>query len=569
MSFLVALFGNIPTELYDKAILRHQNILKFKSTDCIIIGSGIPQTFAYEDYADGQIVICGIPLVKSDNKYKEVRKNELYDLFKNPKKAEQFEGHFTSLIKKNSRLTIFNDKLGFREFYEYAGENYSIITTEVRFISELLGGLKLSKNWMATGYSLNLQLDKECFADGINRYCGSEVLELSYSDGKLTRKNSKLEIPNNPPIDEKAIIDEILRLAFPEIEGFDPVLSMSGGLDSRFLLSIIKPKFPDIKAISIGLPEHPDNIFAAKVCKSIGVEHKVFNCMDFGSYPATFHDFIGYVEKNKAHSPTSEYLFMRLCDYIYNDRKIQIDGGLGEIGRFSFFTSIYYRAKYGIKKIDNQTLYGLLKSHRPKVFKTEFENELLKIGLKKADYIIERYQLNNPKTLQRQLDNLSMDYKISNNVSGKQTYNDYTALCLSPFNQHIIYRAFIEFDPKLKHNSKLYRRKIAENFPTLTKINLVKNTHVIPYQFSTLAARLFMKLTKSRYSGNYAVKFFEIFADEIRDYLNCRQTSEFEYYDKNKLHKIIDQANPTDQKSCENIDSLLTLEIFRRSVERS
>jgi hypothetical protein len=315
------------------------------------------------------------------------------------------------------------------------------------------------------------------------------------------------------------------------------------------------------------LPEHPDNVYASEVCKSIGVEHKVYDCMDLGNYPASFEDFIGYVEKNKAHSPASEYLFMRLCDYVFNERNIQIDGGLGEIGRFSFFSSVYYHAKYGLRRIDNHKLYSLLKSHKPNVFNMELENELITIGLNKADNIIERYELNEKGDLRKRLDNLSLEYKISNNVSGKQTYNDYTALCLSPFNQHIIYKAFMELDPKLKHNSKLYRQKIKENFPALTKIDLVKNTHVIPYEYGTLASRLFMKFTESKFKGNYAVSFFELFGDEIRDYLNSRQTFDVDYYDKIKLRQIIDQANPNIAKSCENIDSLLTFEIFRRSVE--
>lgn len=211
----------------------------------------------------------------------------------------------------------------------------------------------------------------------------------------------------------------------------------------------------------------------------------------------------------------------------------------------------------------------MLKSHKPNVFNIGFENELISIWLNKADNIIERYELHKKGDLRHRLDNLSLEYKISNNVSGKQTYNDYTALCLSPFNQHIIFKAFMELDPELKHNSKLFRQKIKENFPALTKIDLVKNTHVIPYEYGTLASRLFMKLTKSKYKGNYTVSFFELFGDEIRDYLNSRQTFDVEYYDKIKLRQIIDQANPHIPKSCENLDSLLTLEIFRRSVERT
>lgn len=567
MSYILVAFGEIPSHISEKIKSKFSSSIKIDSKDLVIAGNGLDQTFVYDDYGYGQIIICGISLIKCGNHYLEVRNNKLKELFDNPKIAENLQGHYTCLIKKDEKLTLFNDALGFREYYEFAGKNYSIISTEARYIAELVGGLKINKNWLATAYHLTVQLDKECFVEGITRYCGADLLELTYSNGNLIRQKSSFPLPKYTPQKTEDVISEIIKLSLPEIDGFEPVLSMSGGLDSRFLLSILKPEFSDLKAVSMGLRDHPDNIYAAEICKAIGVEHKLYDSMDFVSYPTVFDNFIDYVEGNKAHSPASEYLFMRLCDYIYKDGYIQIDAGWAEIGRLANFASIYYRAKYGIKSIDSSTLYKILKSSRPNIFNYDLEDELYQISLMKIEPIIKKYSLDISTDLWQRLDKFTIDYKISNNVSGKQSYNDNTSLCLSPFNQPIVNNGLIGLNPEIKRDGKLYKQLIDNNYPQLTKIPLVKNNHVIPFRFGTLASRLYMKFTRGKYRCNYSVKFFELFGDEIRDYLYSQKTFDSPYYDKVQIRKIIDIANIENPKTCEDIDRLITFEILRRSIE--
>jgi hypothetical protein len=560
-------FGHIPESIRELVTNIFGDKVINSSSDYLLAGGGLKETFAYRRNAESDIAVCGVPLQKVKDKYILVRNENLDAVAQNPSKASTFEGHFVFCSKCNNTLTVVNDILGFREFYEYVGDGYSIISTEARLIAGIIRGFKLNQNWLATGFLLKVQLDKESFALGITRYCGAEMLQLQVTENGIIRKRSKLQAPTEYPKSEEEIKNEIIQLSYPEIDDFKSVISMSGGLDSRFLLSLMKPAKADLKAVSIGFADHPDNITAAKICKLVGMEHTIYDTDDLESYPFSFEDIINYVEGNKSQSVASEYLFTRLSDYIYNSGLIQIDAGWAEIGRHSDFSSIYYSSKYGLGKIDKLKLYELLKSPRPRFFEKTLKVEIKKIALQKADDIINLYDLNRIHNLEKRLDSFAIDYKIGNNISGKQSRADNSSISLSPFNQAIMNRALFGLDFKRKLNGKFYKETIKQTYPELAKINLIKGSHEIPFKFGTLSSRLYMKLTKSKYRRDYAVEMVRFFSSDIRDYLNSSETFSSAYYDKDIVQNIINDASVENPKSCYYLDSLLTFEIFRRSIE--
>ncbi|MCO5251530.1 MAG: asparagine synthase-related protein [Candidatus Kapabacteria bacterium] len=567
MTFIFAVFGHIPESIRELAANRFGDKVIISSPDYLLAGGGLKETFAYRRNSESDIAVCGVPLQKIKDKYILVRNENLDEVAQNPSKASSFEGHFIFCTRGNNTLTVANDILGFREFYEYAGDGYSIISTEARFIADIVGGFKLNQNWLATGFLLKVQLDKESYAHGITRYCGAEMLQLKLTEKGLIRERSKLQAPSEYPKTEEEIKNEIIQLSFPEIDDFQSAISMSGGLDSRFLLSLMKPAKSDLKAVSIGFADHPDNITAAKICKLVGIEHSILDSDDLESYPFTFDDIINYVEGNKSNSVASEYLFMRLSDNIYKSGLIQIDAGWAEIGRHSDFSAIYYSSKYGLGKIDKFRLYELLKSPRPRFFDKALKQKIKSISLEKADEIINLYALNQVQNLEKRLDSFAIDYKIGNNISGKQSRADNSSISLSPFNQPIMNRALVELDFNRKSNGKFYKETIKQTYPQLAEINLIKGSHVIPFNFGTLTSRLYIKLTKSKYRRDYAVEMFRLFGSEIRDYLNSSETLSSGYYDKDIVQNIVNNANLANPKSCNDLDSLLTFEIFRRSIE--
>ncbi|MBE2189703.1 MAG: hypothetical protein IAE98_09560 [Candidatus Kapabacteria bacterium] len=567
MTFIFAVFGHFPDSIRVLVTNKFGDKVIHSSSDYLLAGGGLKETFAYRRTDESHIAVCGVPLMKINDKYILVRNENLDAVAQNPSKASTFEGHFVFCSKRNNTLTIVNDILGFREFYEYVGDGYSIISTEVRLIAEIAGGLKLNQNWLATGFLLKVQLDKESHAQGITRYCGAEMLQLKLTDKGLIRERSKLQAPTEFPKTEEEIKNEIIQLSFPEIDDFKSVISMSGGLDSRFLLSLMKPAKSDLKAVSIGFADHPDNLTAIKVCNAAGMEHSILDTDDLESYPFGFGDIINYVQGNRSQSVASEYLFMRLCDYIYKKGLIQVDAGWAEIGRHMLFSKLQYLSKLGFAKIDKFRLYELFKSSRTIFLDNGLAQDLKKIALEKADSIINSYEMNKRQDLAKRLDDFSIDFKISNNISAKQSLADSTHISLSPFNQPIMNRALVALAPNQKLNGRFYRDTIRKAFPAIAKINLVKGTHEIPFNFGTLSVGLYLKFTKSKYHRDYSVEMFRLFGNEIRDYLNSAETFSSAYYDNGIVKNIINNANVVNPKSCHDLDTLLTFEIFRRSIE--
>lgn len=173
-------------------------------------------------------------------------------------------------------LRIIADRMGFRQIFRLSGERVSAVSTSARALSAI-GGMGLDKHSVALQSQLGWQLGQATLFEGVTKLSPGEGLRLGPTG---TQSES---IPE--PEVERLPLDEAVRRAAVLLREFlaryldenaDPVLQLTGGQDSRLLLSAIPiARRRGLKVMTVGGTGNADVDLAAGLSKRYGMHHIV------------------------------------------------------------------------------------------------------------------------------------------------------------------------------------------------------------------------------------------------------------------------------------------------------
>ncbi|MCZ7614763.1 MAG: hypothetical protein M5T52_14835 [Ignavibacteriaceae bacterium] len=120
-----------------------------------------------------------------------------------------------------------------------------------------------------------------------------------------------------------------------------------------------------------------------------------------------------------------------------------------------------------------------------------------------------------------------------------------------------------------KRNGKLFKQLIRRNSIQLTKHQLVKGNITHPFNSSFLSARLHSRI-KSKlglsFQSRDQVEFHKSLKEFIGDIVVSADVRNYEYYDRNKIEKMLHDYLTNDDKYNSEIDWFLSFELFRQGI---
>jgi len=240
-----------------------------------------------------------------------IPRNEIYEIYKNydPKEliyhlykkyGKQFihkvKGNFTIVIIDGDNFHIFSDRFGIKKFFYWHDGKDFIISDDLKSITSNLTARPSAENMAIYALTYHFVGGKTIF-ENINYNKPAEV--ISFENGKLSFNQywSAGELLN---LERKQVsIEEISETLTQSVEqslGYinsDQVsLSLTGGADTRNLLSVflklgIKPHL-----YTYGNPKSDDCVKAAAVAKGLNIEHIIH---DIKMTPELFLEYAKYI----------------------------------------------------------------------------------------------------------------------------------------------------------------------------------------------------------------------------------------------------------------------------------
>jgi asparagine synthase (glutamine-hydrolysing) len=179
----------------------------------------------------------------------------------------------------DDELLATTDALGFRHLYVARGSKWSGVSTSTSLLASRLQGT-FDHEALAVQSQLGWQLEQRTLYAGVAKVKPSSILRIS--DGQIrTETFANDPVPSSIHLD--VAVADAARTLRAYLSGYlddhpDAILQLTGGLDSRILLSAIPPaQRHGLRVLTLRVPGVPDFDIAAALCKRFGMHHEVIS----------------------------------------------------------------------------------------------------------------------------------------------------------------------------------------------------------------------------------------------------------------------------------------------------
>ncbi|MDZ7625094.1 MAG: hypothetical protein U5J96_11720 [Ignavibacteriaceae bacterium] len=561
------LFGYIGNTERQKITSPDIPLYQFKDSRLILFTGGNKQTcFFKSNSLDSCWAVTGVGLKSSDNGYKILNENEWnIQLTSNQINFNPINGHFVAIKYYDNELKFFTDELGLREIFIIKLPDGFGFTTRIEWLKYFIKPEIDLKEFGARWLLQNQISRKSIFKNVIRLVCANATIK----NNSLSIKQNLWQPDFNSVADQSSFslsLNKLLSISDKKIS-----LSLSGGLDSRLLLSYLANKNSDLwDSHTFGDPNHPDSKIASDLLISLNRKNEIID----DELPS-IHKLIELVKTYSVQSfvtnPVSSILNLRFYNRLADQNRIIIDGGFGEIWRRAFANKLLLVGKNSLLKKDSKSVSGFLRYNRADIFSEEALVEMEKGVIEQLDELFEDIPDANQISPASWVDLFSIRSRLTNYYAPEQARVDQHVISFMPLVQKDILKLLFGLNEVEKKNGKLFRELIRQNSIQLTKHPLVKGNIVHPFNSSSISARLHSRV-KNRlglgYQSKQPIELLKSLKEFINDTIRSSEVKNYDLYDQKKIDRIGKDFSSKGDEYYQEIDWFLSFELFRQGISK-
>ncbi len=532
----------------------------------IAIG-GNNRTLLYQKDDPGiNYFVCGLPISKDASRF--IDKNDLTKILNDtPDNLTSLNGHFCGAFIENNSITLLTDYLGLREFHIYENDDGWYFSTRLDWILKL-GSFEINYNEFGSRWQLINQISNKSIIKNIRRLnCGAKAI-ISQNQFKFIENNWTPIKGNTISVNEfKHKLEKLTLLGANN--SLKISLSLSGGMDSRVLLSfLLNSNYDNWDCHTIQTKDQMDSQVAEKILADLNIQHRLFsdNTLDENDILPELIEYVGTTYLSESAFTSQKLMYYKTLP----EKEIIVDGGFGEIWRSEFLTRLYH---FGRDELENKNLENIPKyliNHRADIFSEEC-NSIMKIGIiDQIEKIITDLPLIKEIGLRNWLDLFSLKTRLVNYYAPEQARIDNYVTAYMPFVQLILMNDLLNLPIKERKNNRLFKSIIKLNCSKLSEYSFAKGDILYPFYFTPLMKRayslLYNKFSKNK-ENNELDSFLSKLKDFVMDSLLSKSTKEYAQYNYDLIFEKVNSYYNGNKSNKYFVDWFLTFEIFRQIVE--
>jgi hypothetical protein len=537
----------------------------FKDSNLIFFAGGTKQTcFSRSESLSSCWAVAGVGFKSADNDYRIIGNDEWEALLTSSKINLKFlNGHFVAVKYFNDELKFFTDELGLREIYIVQFPDGYGFTTRVDWLKHFIGPeldlMEFGSRWL-----LQNQISrKSIIKNTIRLVCANATIKNNSLSIEQNLWQPDFEVAANPDLFDSAM-KKVLSIQDKKIS-----LSLSGGLDSRLLLSYLSVKDFDIwDTHTFGDPNHPDSEIASTLLKSFNLKNKIIN-NQLPSSDKLIELVKTYSNQSIVTNPASSILNLRFYDRLADQNRVIIDGGFGEIWRRSFANRLLIIGRNALLKKDSKSVSVFLRNNRADIFSEEALNEMEKGIFEQLDILFEEMPEANHISPARWVELFSIRSRLANYYAPEQARVDQFVISFMPLVQKDVLNLLTGINDSEKKNGKMLKQLIRQNASSLTLQPLVKGNIIHPFNSSSLSARIHSRVKNKlglSYQSKQLIEFQNLLKEFIGDVIKSSEVRNYKHYDRKKLNRIADDFLSKENNFNSEVDWFLSFELFRQGI---
>lgn len=562
MSWIFGYFGKTERQ----SISSPENPLyHFKDSNLILFAGGNKQTcFFQSDTKDSCWLLVGVGLKLFENGYKLLSESEWSKYLSADKvNLKTVNGHFVAVKYANNELRFFPDELGLREIFIVKNDGGFGFTTRIDwlkyFIKPEIDLKEFGSRWL-----LQNQISHNSIIKNVTRLIRSNAVIRENS--LITKQNEwepNFEMPGNKEI-FNSVLQQLISIAGKKIS-----LSLSGGLDSRLLLSYLTQKKSELwETHTFGDPEHPDSKISRILLKDLNLRNRIID----DNLPATdklIELIKDYSVQSIVTNPASSILNLRFYDRLADKDRIVIDGGFGEIWRRAFANRLMILGRKHLIQKDAVRVTEFLNYYKADIFSDDALLEMRKGCINQLEDLFQNLPDPSQIGVAEWLDLFSVRCRLANYYAPEQARIDNFVISFMPLVQKDILNLLFGITNTDKKNGKLFKQLIWRNSIQLTKIPLVKGNITHHFSSSSLSARLQSRIKNKlgfSFQSKRIIEFQNTLKEFIIDVLKSAEVRNYKYYDPKKLGGLENKFLKCSGVYNYEVDWFLSFELFRRGI---
>lgn len=540
---------------------------KIRRKDLYALCGGFSGTLLFGDLPTGdKFFVAGIPTVDDGSRMKAAEEADFLEAFsRNEFSADSIGGHFAICLIRKDRVELFVDRLGIKTLYAAKIGKAVYFSTEIDVLSRVCGGFEVDPASFGSLWLLENKIAPTSVLKGVVRLGpgGKAVIK----SGEITYSTEPF-LPKFEDLNQNEFVEIADRLINAKLGDRECRLALSGGFDSRLILTLLLKNGIEFDSFSIGESAHPDLTMATEIAGFMKLVHKQFHPENLES-----KDLIDSLEtfcaKTLATASASEIAVKSIISKAIGHQTAIIDGAFGEISRRGFFEKIAILGKRAFSEKKSTKIFSIISVDAPDVFDADVAREMRTGAIAELDEYFETSPSTEDIGFATALDLFAVRTKAPNYNAFEQSRVDGFAFDYAPFQQPTFVDACLGLGISRRKNAELTKKIITDHFPDLTKFPLVKGGAVVPFRLNNFQSKILAK-AKARFGTAFSSDLPDEFLNAIKEYVldlfSSAKAVQSGLYDSKKLERIVHGFYSGEQKSASELDRVLALETFRRSL---
>ena len=531
----------------------------------IAAGGNNNTLFINKDNFKVNYFITGVPISEDASKF--ISRNYFDEILSSdPDKLKLLNGHFCGVIIKEGSLYLYTDQLGLREFHIYENNFGWYFSTRLDWLLKL-DKFEIDFNEFGSRWLLINQISNKSIIKNVRRLsCGATASlkdnECKYFENNWIPEKSKFITT----VEYKSKLEKLTLLGLSNNRRV--TLSLSGGMDSRVILSLLlNSDYKNWGCYILKTEDKADKQIAEKILTDLKIQYKLFadEYPDETNILAELFNYIGSTYLTGSSFNSLKLFYFRL----FPNDEIIVDGGFGEIWRREFLNRLYVFGKKDIEEKNFSNVNNHLIHNKADIFSEEC-NLLMKEGsIKQIETLFAALPSQNEIGLGNWLDLFSIKTRLVNFYAQEQARVDNYVTAYMPFVQPYILNDIFNLPVEERLNNKLFKDIIRSDKNRLSKYNLAKGNISYPFYFTPLMKRIYYKVYgkfNKPHSENGYDKFLSGLKSFILDSLHSKPAKEYSPYNYKSIYEEVNSYYSGDKSKRNYVDWFLTFEIFRQIV---
>ncbi|NOX89756.1 MAG: hypothetical protein GXO77_12070 [Calditrichaeota bacterium] len=569
MSWIFAYIGNTNTVQDGFRKIHGEHLYKYGGDNFYIAAGGNKNTcFAGTNNTNKKgFIVVGSGIDQSNPSF--LNSKDWEASLENNFDVKKTDGHFVIVKWNNDIFEAVTDILGLRDIYLCRSEERIILSTKIEWFKNFTE-LEVDFSVFGSRWLLFNQISSESIFKGIRRITSGHKLIVNKSDLSITETKTEFMPREDSNINFDFFEKKLSGLTlFPLFDNKNLSLSLSGGMDSRVLLSfLLKNKSDNWDVHTFGPKDHPDRIIVERIVGDLKIKHK-FLYLPLPSKDEIISDLKQYIGFSLVSQPASGIVQLNNYSYFFDKDYVIIDGGFGEIWRREFLNRLQFQGKKALKNLNASEIVKYLSVYRSNIFSVEIDKIMKEGCINQLERIISELPDFKEINIGNWLDLFALKIRLPNFYAHEQARLDNNILSYMPFSQHSLLNLLFSIPVKKRKNAGLFRHIVNNNNRKLTKYPLAKGDCTYPYGLSSIQSRLWsaiMRKTGKSYSDKRTVYFLNHISDFVLDTVHSRSVKEYSCYNYNYLKLISNEFYKGNQKYANELDWFLAFEVLRQII---